>query len=167
MSEDGSVSDSRLTVDVTRLNKFVKRPVHPVRSTHDTVASIGTVAKFFTKLDAKTGYRQIPTRGEDQDFTTFISPWGCFRFKRAAIGLVSSGTSTTSEATKFWAKYREPVRSWVDNVIVWDSSYEEHLRHVWDVIKLCDDNGITLNPKKCSFAAESVDFRGYTVGVSG
>ena len=55
----------------------------------------------------------------------------------------------------------------MDDVIIWDSDYHEHLRHVWDVIKRCDDNGITLNPKKCTFAAESVDFCGYTIGISG
>ncbi|XP_037076346.1 uncharacterized protein LOC119097409 [Pollicipes pollicipes] len=90
-SESGAVSGCRLTVDFTRLNKFVKRPVHPLRSTHDAVASIGTEARFFTKLDAKAGYHQIPIREEDKDLTTFIGPWGRFRFRRAVMGLVSSG----------------------------------------------------------------------------
>lgn len=165
-SEDGSVSGCRLTVDFTRLNKFVKRPVHPVRSTHDAVASIGTGARFFTKLDAKAGYHQVPIREQDQDLTTFITPWGRYRFRRAAMGLVSSGDIYNQRGDQVLGDVPRTCKV-VDDVIAWDSNYDEHLKHVWDIIKKCDDNGITLNPEKCSFATESVDFCGYRIGSSG
>ena len=165
-SEDGSATGCRLTIDFTRLNKFVKRPIHPVRSTHDAVASIGTGAQFFTKLDAKAGYHQVPIREEDQDLTTFITPWGRYRFRRAAMGLVSSGDVYNQRGDEALGDIPRTCKV-VDDVIIWDASYDEHLRHVWDVIKRCDDNGITLNPKKCAFAAESINFCGYTIGTSG
>ena len=46
-------SGVRLCVDLTRLNRYVKRPVYPVRSPQDAIASIGTGAVWFTTLDAK------------------------------------------------------------------------------------------------------------------
>ena len=165
-SEDGAVSGCRLTVDFTRLNKFVKRPVHPVRSTHDAVASIGTEARFFTKLDAKAGYHQIPIREEDKDLTTFITPWGRFRFRRAAMGLVSSGDVYNQRGDQALGDVPRTCKV-VDDVMAWDSDYNDHLRHVWNILARCEDNGITLNAKKCVFAAESVDFCGFTVGASG
>ena len=165
-SEDGTVSGCRLTVDFTRLNKFVKRPVHPVRSTHDAVASIGTNARFFTKLDAKAGYHQVPIREQDRDLTTFITPWGRFRFRRAAMGLVSSGDVYNQRGDQVLGDVPQTVKV-VDDVMAWDTDYNDHLRHVWAILARCEDNGITLNPKKCVFAAETVDFCGFTVGASG
>ena len=90
-ASDGSVSGCRLTVDFTKLNRFVKRPAHPVRSPQDAVAAITPGARYFTKLDSKAGYHQVPLREEDQDLTCFITPWGRFRYKRAPMGIVSSG----------------------------------------------------------------------------
>ena len=77
-SEDGSVLGCRLTVDFTWPNKFVKRHIHPVRNAQGAVVSIGTEAQFFTKLDTKTGYHQIPIGENDHDLTT-VTPWGFLR----------------------------------------------------------------------------------------
>jgi len=88
---DGAVSGCRLTVDFTKLNRFVKRPVHPARIPHDAVASIPPGATFFTKLDCKAGYHQVKIRDEDRDLTCFITPWGRYRYKRAPMGINCSG----------------------------------------------------------------------------
>ena len=82
------------------------------------------------------------------------------------MGLVSSGDVYNQRGDQVLGDVPRACKV-VDDVIIWDSSYTEHLQHVWDVIKRCDKNGITLNPKKCIFAAESVDFCGYTIGTSG
>ncbi|KAK3855471.1 hypothetical protein Pcinc_038132 [Petrolisthes cinctipes] len=72
-------SGVRLCVDLTRLNRYVKRPVYPVRSPHDAIASVGPEAAWFTTLDAKMGYFQIKIAEEDQDLTCFITPWGSWK----------------------------------------------------------------------------------------
>ncbi|KAK3874434.1 hypothetical protein Pcinc_020639 [Petrolisthes cinctipes] len=72
-------SGVRLCVDLTRLNRYVKRPVYPVRSPHDAIASVGPEAAWFTTLDAKMGYFQIKMAEEDQDLTCFITPWGSWK----------------------------------------------------------------------------------------
>ncbi|KAK3851886.1 hypothetical protein Pcinc_041496 [Petrolisthes cinctipes] len=72
-------SGVRLCVDLARLNRYVKRPVYPVRSPHDAIASVGPEAAWFTTLDAKMGYFQIKIAEEDQDLTCFITPWGSWK----------------------------------------------------------------------------------------
>ncbi|KAK3882649.1 hypothetical protein Pcinc_012985 [Petrolisthes cinctipes] len=72
-------SGVRLCVDLTCLNRYVKRPVYPVRSPHDAIASVGPEAAWFTTLDAKMGYFQIKIAEEDQDLTCFITPWGSWK----------------------------------------------------------------------------------------
>ena len=52
-------SEKRVTVDFKKPNDQVKRPAHPVKTARDIVTGIGS-AKFFSKLDARHGYRQVP-----------------------------------------------------------------------------------------------------------
>ncbi|XP_064111293.1 uncharacterized protein LOC135218773 [Macrobrachium nipponense] len=70
----------RLCVDLTRLNRYVRRPTYPVRSPHDAISSMDAGARWFTTLDAKMGYFQIKIAEEDQDLTCFITPWGRYKF---------------------------------------------------------------------------------------
>ena len=165
-SSDGTVSGCRLTVDLTKLNRFVKRPAYPVRSPHDAVASIGSGAMFYTKLDSKSGYHQIPICEEDQDKTCFITPWGRFRYKRAVMGLVSSGDEYNRRGDAALGDVPQTCKV-VDDILAYDTSYSAHLQHVWDILQRCEEHGMTLNPEKCSFAEAEVEFCGFKVNRTG
>ena len=84
-------SEVRVCVDLTQLNKFVRRGAHPVVTPHEAVSSIKKGSRFHTTLDAKSGYWQILIAEEDQELTCFITPWGRYKFLRAPMGLAISG----------------------------------------------------------------------------
>ena len=165
-SPDGAVSGCRLTVDFTKLNRFVKRPAHPVRSPQDAVAAITPGATFFTKLDSKAGYHQVPIREEDQDLTCFITPWGRFRYKRAPMGIVSSGDEYNRRGDAALGDIPDTCKV-VDDVLAYDTDYGTHVQHVREILQRCDAHGITLNPEKCCFAEEEVEFCGFTINSAG
>ncbi|XP_043240720.1 uncharacterized protein K02A2.6-like [Amphibalanus amphitrite] len=165
-SADGSVSGCRLTVDFTKLNKFVKRPTHPVRGTHDAVASIEIGARFFTKIDSKAGYHQVPIRREDQDLTTFMTPWGRYRYRRAVMGLISSGDVYNQRGDQVLGDIPRTCKV-VDDVLAWDNDYNEHIKHVWKILQRYNDNDITLNGDKFVFGADHVEFCGYEISADG
>ena len=165
-SSDGAVAGCRLTVDFTRLNRFVKRPTHPVRSPQDAVAAISPGAAFFTKLDAKAGYHQVPIRPGDKDLTCFITPWGRFRYTRAPMGIVSSGDVYNQRGDAALGDIPRTCKV-VDDVLAYDADYAAHLQHVRHILERCDENGITLNPEKCQFAADEVEFCGFRVSAAG
>ncbi len=81
----------RLCVDLTKLNKFVKRPIHPLVSPKDAISNIACGSQFFTTFDAVNGYWQIPLEKESQLLTTFITSWGRYKFLRGPMGLISTG----------------------------------------------------------------------------
>ena len=85
---DGSV---RLVADLVYLNRYVKRPVHPFMSPKDILAQIDPEAEWFAVLDAKSGYWQVELDQESRKYTTFLTEWGLYRYKRAPMGLASSG----------------------------------------------------------------------------
>ena len=86
--KDGGVC---ICVDLTKLNQYVKRPTHPVRTPKDVVSNIPVGMNYFTTLDAVNGYWQLELEPESQLLTTFATPWGRFKYLRGAMGLVSTG----------------------------------------------------------------------------
>ena len=67
---------------VTKVNKYVKRPVHPFPSVHDIVQSIPAGSKFFAKLDAIHRYFQLALETQSsfcprEDTDIFPLPWAC------------------------------------------------------------------------------------------
>ena len=81
----------RSVVDLVQLNKFVDRPTHPFPAPKDIIASIPKGSKCFAVFDAANGYWQIPLEEESRPYTCFMTEWGRFQYKRAPMGLVSSG----------------------------------------------------------------------------
>ena len=65
----------RICVDLKRLNQCVMREVHPLPKVDNTLAKLSG-AKFFSKLDANSGFWQIPLSHKSRLLTTFITPFG-------------------------------------------------------------------------------------------
>ena len=57
---NGTVS---ICVDLTHLNKSVQREVHPMSSVDESLAKLGN-SKLFSKLDANSGFWQLPLDNE-------------------------------------------------------------------------------------------------------
>ena len=156
--------EKRLTVDFKKLNDQVRRPAHPTRTPRDVVANIGD-AKFFTKLDARHGYWQVPLSEVAIPLTTFMTPWGRYRFLRNPQGLISAGdefnrqTDCAFEVPNF-AKI-------VDDCLAYDADFGSHVEHVRQVLTCARQHGITISPKKFEFGVRKVDFCGFHVTEEG
>ena len=66
---EGSV---RICVDLKPLNQSVLREVHPIPKVDDTLAQLAG-ATVFSKIDANSGFWQIPLADESRPLTTFIT----------------------------------------------------------------------------------------------
>ena len=159
-------NEVRICVDLTKLNMYVKRGAHPVLTPHEAVASVSKGSRFFTTLDAKAGYWQIPIHEKDQELTTFITPWGRYKFLRAPMGLSISGDEYNRRGDEALHGVTNTVKI-VDDILTYDEDYQEHLTNVWKVLSKCKEHGITLNPDKFHFAKDEVDYCGYHLSTEG
>ena len=73
--DDGNI---RLCLDLTKLNTSTKREFYHIESVYETLAKSGTDCNVMTKLDANSGYWQIPVDQSGRLKATFITPFGRF-----------------------------------------------------------------------------------------
>ena len=69
----------RICIDLTKLNKAVQWEVHPMPSVNESLAKLGN-SKIFSKLDANSGFWQIPLNEEFRLLATFVTPFGQYCF---------------------------------------------------------------------------------------
>ena len=79
---DGSV---RICIDFKMLNESVLREVHPIPKVDDTLAQL-TGASVFSKIDANSGFWQIPLAETSRSLTAFITPYGRYLFNKLPLG---------------------------------------------------------------------------------
>ena len=156
----------RLTIDLRKLNDFVKRPMHPVRNAEDCVRSVPPTAQFFSTFDAKMGYHQVPVHEDSQDMLTFCTPWGRFKNTRATMGLTSAGDEYNRRTDAALADLPNHAKI-VDDVLLYNDTWSAHKEHILNFLRRCRKHGITLNPKKFHIGEPSVPFAGYNVGREG
>ena len=156
----------RLCVDLQKLNKYVKRPYYPIRTPSDPVSNIAPDSQFFTTLDAVKGYWQVPLDEKSQNLTTFITPYGRYKFLRAPMGLMSSQDEYCSRGDEA-IQGIDRVEKVVDDILIHSSSPQENLNTVITVLNRCRQHGITLNPEKFELLLTSVDYVGYRINSEG
>ncbi len=155
----------RLCVDLSKLNKFVLRPYHPMMTPKQAVELPKGVIIYAT-VDAKAGYWQMELDEESQDLTTFLTPYGRFKFLRAPMGLASAQDEfcrRSDEALIGMSQYRKVV----DDILVYGYTKQDLLNQVVQVLERCRKFQITLNPKKFQFCVEQVDYVGYQISKDG
>ena len=157
----------RLCIDLQKLNKYVRRPYHPSKSPAEAISNISSSSKFLiSTLDATKGYWQVPLEKESQDFSTFITPFGRFKFLGAQMGLASSQDEYCARGDEALQGI-EQVEKVIDDILIQGETAQEHLNTVVAVLNRCGEHGITLNPKKVQFL-ENVDrYVGYIVSSDG
>ena len=155
---DGS---PRRTVDLSPLNKFCQRETFATESPFQLARRIpGNTWKTVT--DAWNGYHSVPLRDSDRHLTTFITPFGRWRYTRAPQGFLSSGDGYNRRFEAVISDFERKERC-VDDTIHYDSDLEQHWWRTMDFLTRVGRSGIVLNPDKFQFAQRSVDFAGFRV----
>ena len=111
---------------------------------------------------AWNGYHSVPIHPDDRHLTTFITPWGRFRYLVTPQGATASGDGYTRRYDNIVADVQRKTKI-VDDTAMWDEDLESHWWRVIDFLILAGENGIVLNPEKLQFAQREIDFAGFCI----
>lgn len=151
----------RRTVDISPLNKFCQCETFAMESPFQLARPIPKDT-WNTMTDAWNGYRSFPLRVSDRHLTTFITPFGRWRYTRATQGLLSSGDGYNHRVDAILAEFERKERC-ADDTVSYDTDLEQHWWRTIDFLTRVGQAGMVLNPDKFQFAKRSVDFSGFRV----
>ena len=137
----------RICVDLKPLNKSVLREVHPLLKVDETLAQLSG-AKVFTKLDANSGFWQIPLSKESRLLTTFITPMGRYCFNKLPFGISSAPEHFQKRMSAILSSL-EGVVVQMDDILVFGKDQAEHDGRLFNVLVRISEAGGTLSHVKC------------------
>ena len=150
---------ARRTVDFQRVNRACRRETHHTRTPFDMISSIPKHT-FKTVVDAYSGYHQIQLDEESKKLTTFITPWGRYRYCRTPMGHCAAQDAFTKRFDDVINAIPRKIKC-VDDTLLHDNNVESAFWHCYDMLETCARGGVTLRPDKFKFCRRNVDFAGY------
>ena len=123
----------RICLDLTKLNCYVKRERHILPSVNHVLAQIGD-AKFFSKLDANSGFWQIELSPDSSKLTTFITPFGRYKFNRLPFGISSAPELFQKKMLEILSEC-DGVVGLTDDLLIYGKTEEEHHRRLVTVLE--------------------------------
>ena len=155
----------RICVDLKPLNKNVLRETHPMPHLDDALAQLSG-AKLFSKLDANSGFWQVPLAKSSRPLITFITPFGRYWFNKLPFG-ISSAPKIFQRKMSATLEGIPGVLCHLDDVLVYGKDSQEHDSRLTTVLERIRAAGITLNPTKCEFAKTQLTFLGHLITHNG
>ena len=155
----------RRVIDLQPLNKHCVRQTHAGESPFQIVSEVPTHT-FRTTMDAWNGYHSVPIRTEDRHLTTFITPWGRFRYRTTPQGFLAAMDAYNHRFDLITRDIGYKKRC-VDDSILWGDSIEEIFKRTCEYLTLTGGAGIIMNPDKFVFGKKKLEFLGFEITEDG
>ena len=135
------------------LNKDAVRETHHTQSPFHQATLVPAGTKK-TITDAWNGYHSVPIREKDPHLTTFITPWGPYRYKTCPQGYAAS-------QDRYTRRFDEIVKTspTKPNASMTHADIFQTCR--W--LDICRRHGLFQNPEKFRFGSETVEFTGFVI----
>ena len=162
--KDGSF---RLCVDYRRLNTITYRDSYPLPHIDTCLGSMNG-SMWFSTLDLRSGYHNIPIADADKDKTAFITRRGCFRYKVMPFGLTCAPSvfQRLMDLVLCGLTY-ETCLVYLDDIILFSQDFDSHMQRLQEIFSPLRAANLKLHAKKCHFFQQRVDFLGHVLSKSG
>ena len=159
---------TRYCVDYQQLNQVTIPEAAPLPAIADSLQDLGT-AKIFTTMDLRKGYWQIPMDPESKKYTAFATPDGnVHQFCVMPFGLRNApATFQRFMSTVLAGLTNQFVLVFLDDIIIYSNSPEEHLIHLRRVLERLSQHGLKCALDKCRFGQTELEYLGHVVSATG
>ncbi|GJQ95655.1 putative nucleotidyltransferase, ribonuclease H [Tanacetum coccineum] len=141
--------------------------IRPLKGPYDLFDQLGK-ARYFTKLDLRSGYYQVRIAEGDKAKTTCVTRYGSYEFLVMPFGLTNAPVTFCTLMNKLFHPFLDKfVVVYLDDIVVYSHTLEEHVLHLKQVFQVLRDNKLYVKLEKCSFAQDEVKFLGHKIKDGG
>lgn len=152
-------------MDPRKINECLKREHFEMPRREDIEAELAG-ATIFSRLDATSGFHQIPLHEETSKICTFATLFGRYRFLRLPFGIASASEVFQKTVGQIFESI-PGVRVYVDDILIWGATRDEHDERLRAVLEAALKAGLTLNAAKCDIGVSEVCFLGDIISAKG
>ena len=152
-------------IDYRALNKVTRKSIWPMPKVEDIFSQLNG-AKYFSTLDLRAGYHHIGLTADSIPKTAFTSPFGKYEYVKVPFGLAQA-PAYFQELMTGVLKDLPFAMAYLDDIIIYSSTPEEHLQHIKTVFEKLLHAKLSMKLSKCHFFAKEIQYLRHILGVEG
>lgn len=153
--------------DYRRLNDITRKDAFPIPRMEECIDALEG-SKYFSTLDLASGYHQVEMAEEDRQKTAFTTPFGLYEWNCLPFGLANAPAHFSRLMQKVMSDHLfQIILVYLDDLLVFSSSFDEHLESLQKVFDHLREVHLKLNPDKCFLGRSSVSFLDHVLTRNG
>ena len=154
----------RLVVDYSvTINRFTQLDAYPLPKIDDIVNTVAC-DKYYSSLDLRSAYHQIPILEKERYFTAFEADGKLYQYKRLPFGVTNGVAAFQRAIDRFITDNNlEKVHAYLDDITVTGSTLEEHNHNLQRLLNAAKSHRLTLNQEKSKLCRTTLDLLGYRI----
>ena len=156
----------RLTIDYRKLNEISTSYSYQMPCIDSIFGQLAN-AKYLTSIDVRGAYHHIALSESAAPKTAFLTDLGKFMFLRVPFGLTNAPAYFQELMNMILHGCESFALAYLDDVLIFSCTPEEHLEHIKIVLQRLKDAGLTLKQSKCCFFRTHLNYLGHVITRDG
>jgi hypothetical protein len=157
----------RFCIDYRGLNKQTVKNAYPLPRADDLIDQLQG-AKYYSKIDLRSGYWQISIDSADVFKTAFRTRYGHFEWLVLPFGLINAPAAFMDLMHKVFRDLLDRgVVIFLDDILIYSESADEHEQLLWEVFTRLRKHKLFAKESKCELWRTEVTFLGHVINEHG